>query len=122
MTTKSSLGLTGQTYVAAARPDIEISVVGLDRGPASLESDYEDGLAVPDLLNKVQAGAREGVDAVIIDCMFDPGLGPARELASIPVLGAAMAVKMAEALRDMGLSHSSKNYPTPREKVVVDYA
>ena len=55
VTTKSSLGLTEQTYVAAARPDIEISVVGLDRGPASLESDYEDALAVPDLLNKVQA-------------------------------------------------------------------
>jgi len=91
VTTKSSLGLTEQTYVAAARPDIEISVVGLDRGPASLESDYEDALAVPDLLNKVQAGAREGVDAVIIDCMADPGLGPARELASIPVLGAAQA-------------------------------
>lgn len=56
-----------------------------------MESDYEDALAVPDLLNKVRAAAREGVDAVIIDCMADPGLGPARELASIPVMGAAQA-------------------------------
>lgn len=91
VTTRSSLGLTEQTYVAAARPDSEISVVGLDRGPASLESDYEDALAVPDLLNKVQAAEREGVDAVIIDCMADPGLGPARELVVIPVVGAAQA-------------------------------
>ncbi len=91
VTTRSFLGPTEQTYVAAARPDSEISVVGLDRGPASLESDYEDALAVPDLLNKVRAAAREGVDAVIIDCMADPGLGPARELVSIPVVGAAQA-------------------------------
>jgi len=91
VTSRSFLGPTEQTYVAAARPDSEISVVGLDRGPASLESDYEDALAVPDLLNKVRGAEREGVDAVIIDCMADPGLGPARELASIPVVGAAQA-------------------------------
>jgi len=91
VTTRSFLGPTEQTYVAAARPDSEISVVGLDRGPASLESDYEDALAVPDLLNRVRAAAREGIDAVIIDCMADPGLGPARELVSIPVVGAAQA-------------------------------
>ncbi len=91
VTTRSSLGLTEQTYVAAARPDIEISVVRLDRGPASLESDYDDALAVPDLLNKVRAAEREGADAVIIDCMADPGLGPARELVVIPVVGAAQA-------------------------------
>lgn len=91
VTTRGFLGPTEQTYVAAARPDNEISVVGLDRGPASLESDYEDALAVPDLLNKVRAAAREGVDAVIIDCVADPGLRPARELVCIPVIGAAQA-------------------------------
>ena len=55
VTSADPLGPTEQTYVAGARPDIETSVVRLDRGPASLESDYEDALAVPDLLNKVQA-------------------------------------------------------------------
>ncbi len=91
VTTRSFLGPTEQIYVAGARPDSEISVVGLDRGPASLESDYEDALAVPDLLNKVRAAEREGADAVVIDCMADPGLRPARELVSIPVIGAAQA-------------------------------
>jgi allantoin racemase len=91
VTTRSSQSPTKQGYVAAARPDSEISVVGLDRGPASLESDYEDALAVPDLLNRVRGAAREGVDALIIDCMADPGLGAARELVSIPVVGAAQA-------------------------------
>jgi hypothetical protein len=35
---------------------------------------------------------------------------------------AAMAVKMAEPLVDMGLSHSKRSYPTPPVKVVVGYA
>jgi len=87
--TKSFLDLTEQTYVAAARPDSEISVVGLDKGPASLESDYESALAVPDLLLKVRNAQEEGIDAVIIDCMNDPGLEAARELVSIPVIGVA---------------------------------
>ena len=82
---------TGPQYTAAARTDAQISVVGLDRGPASLESDYEDALAVPDILAKVRAAEAEGMDAVIIDCMADPGLAPARELASIPIVGPAQA-------------------------------
>lgn len=90
-TTRSSLIATEETYVAAARPDSEISVVGLDKGPASLESDYEVALAVPDLLLKVGAAQEEGIDAVIIDCMADPGLEAARELVSIPVVGVAQA-------------------------------
>jgi allantoin racemase len=91
VTTKEFVAATGPQYVAAARPDAEISVVGLDRGPASLESDYEDALAVPDILAKVCAAEAEGMDAVIIDCMADPGLAPARELASIPIVGPAQA-------------------------------
>jgi allantoin racemase len=89
VTTKEFVAATGPQYVAAARPDVEISVVGLDRGPASLESDYEDALAVPDILAKVRAAEAEGMDAVVIDCMADPGLSPARELASIPIVGPA---------------------------------
>jgi allantoin racemase len=89
VTTKEFAATTEPQYTAAARADTEISVVGLDRGPASLESDYEDALAVPDILAKVRAAEAEGMDAVIIDCMADPGLSPARELVSIPVVGPA---------------------------------
>jgi allantoin racemase len=89
LTTKRFVAAVRPKYAAAARPDTEISVVGLDRSPASLESDYEDALAVPDILAKVGAAEAEGMDAIIIDCMADPGLAPARELAFIPVIGAA---------------------------------
>jgi len=59
VTSENSLGPTEQAYLAAARPGSEIIVAHLDREPAALESDYEDALAVPDLLNKVQATPRE---------------------------------------------------------------
>jgi len=78
---------TRALYAAAARPDAEISVVCLDQGPASIESDYEEALAVPNLLTKVRAAEMEGMNAVIIDCTSDAGLSPSRELVSIPVVG-----------------------------------
>ena len=71
------------------RPDLEISRVKITRGPASIESAYDDMLAVPDTVARIVEAEREGVHAVIIDCMGDPGLHPAREAVSIPVLGPA---------------------------------
>jgi allantoin racemase len=87
-------GLAAQTqsvYVQYARSDSQISVVCLDIGPASIESIYEDSLAVPQVVRCAIEAERDGVDAVIIDCMNDPGLEAAREAVSIPVVGAAQS-------------------------------
>jgi|GEM_PF-101093 len=70
-----------------ARPDVELSAVALDVGPVSIESNYESALAVPDTVAKVVQAERDGVDAVIIICMDDPGVEAAREMVSIPVIG-----------------------------------
>ncbi|MEW5983043.1 MAG: aspartate/glutamate racemase family protein [Acidobacteriota bacterium] len=78
-------------YAAAARPDVEISLVCLDEGPASIECDEDEALAVPGILTAVREAEAQGMDAVIIDCMADPGLSPAREAVSIPVVGPAQA-------------------------------
>lgn len=59
----------------------------ITRGPGSIESEYESAMAVPDTVARIVEAEREGVDAVIIDCMGDPGLRPAREAVRIPVLG-----------------------------------
>ena len=82
---------TRRHYASAARPDTQISVVSLDWGTASTECYREDALAVPDILSKAAQAEREGVDAIIIDCMDDPGLYAARELVRIPVVGPAEA-------------------------------
>jgi allantoin racemase len=63
----------------------------LDWGTASIECYRDDALAIPDILTKVVQAAEESVDAIIIDCMDDPGLYAARELVSIPVVGPAQA-------------------------------
>ena len=65
----------------------EISQVQIERGPASIESEFDEALAVPDTVAKIIEAERDGVDAVVIDCMGDPGMQAAREAVSIPVLG-----------------------------------
>jgi allantoin racemase len=78
-----------EEYLRAAPPGCQVEVTFLDRGPASIESEYEESLAVPDIVAKTRAAAADGADAVIISCMLDPGVKAAREHVSIPVLGPA---------------------------------
>jgi allantoin racemase len=60
-------------------------------GPASIESHYDEALAVPGLLAEVVRGEAAGVDGFVIGCFGDPGLDAAREVASGPVVGIAEA-------------------------------
>lgn len=69
--------------------DLTVTHSLIDIGPASIESEFDGALAVPGLLAKAMEAERAGVDAVVIDCMGDPGLTAAREVLSIPVLGPA---------------------------------
>ena len=78
---------SGDEYIRAARADCEVEVVSLDRGPASIESEYEEAIAAPDTIVKAKEAEAKGADAVVISCMLDPGIRAARELVSIPVLG-----------------------------------
>jgi allantoin racemase len=68
----------------------EIDVIGLQRGPVSVETNYEERLASPYLLEEVTRAEREGFDAVVIDCFGDPALRAAREIVDIPVIGAGL--------------------------------
>ncbi|WP_306115980.1 MULTISPECIES: aspartate/glutamate racemase family protein [unclassified Roseovarius] len=80
-------------------PDDTLDFTELDEGPASVESGYDAALAVPDTIAKIRAAEAEGVDAVVIDCMGDPGLVPGRECVKIPVLGPCqMAMSIASTL------------------------
>lgn len=82
---------TREGYAGAARSSTEISVVPLDWGTPSIECYRDESLVVPDIITKAVDAEAEGVDAVIIDCMADPGLDAARELVDIPVVGPAQA-------------------------------
>lgn len=71
--------------------ETEVDLVQIERGPASIECEFEHAIAVPDTLRAIVEAEREGVDAVVVDCMADPGVRPARELVRIPVVGPAEA-------------------------------
>ena len=71
-----------------AHPLFEVDVVNLTYGPASIESHYDDSLAAPFVVQKILDAEKRGFKAAIINCFMDPGLDAAREVASIPVVGA----------------------------------
>jgi allantoin racemase len=68
-------------------PTTELTVVNPAHGPVSIESAYDEALAIPPTLELVKQAEAEGYDAVVIACFSDPGLEAARELVSIPVVG-----------------------------------
>ena len=82
-------------------PDTEIDVVGLDKGPASIEGYYDEVLAASDVADKVVQAEADGCDGVFVTCFGDPGVDAAREMVSIPVVGGFQpAVLAASALCD----------------------
>ncbi len=76
-------------FKAYASEKTIIEVVNLDRGTASIESEYDEALAAPDILNKVIEAEKLGFHGAIIDCFGDPAVKAAREVVDIPVVGAA---------------------------------
>ena len=78
---------TPEDAASLASEGVDVSFVNIDAGPASIECDYEIMLAQPATIARIVEAERQGADAVVIDCMGDPGLFGARECVSIPVLG-----------------------------------
>lgn len=70
-----------------AQAAIRFSHVGLTTGPKSIESVYDEAVCAPHVVERCIEAEREGIDAVIVDCMGDPGVAAARDMVSIPVLG-----------------------------------
>jgi len=93
--------ITYRELEVARRKDAEISVVSIEKGPASIESAYDEEIAAPWILEKIKEAEEKGFDAAIIDCMGDPALNAAREIVSIPVIGPCQAsMAIASALCD----------------------
>ncbi len=90
-TTWSMTSLIGESARAVAGAGVVVDAVSPAMGPASIESHYDEALAVPGILAEVARGEAEGVDAYVIACFGDPGLDAARELARGPVVGIAEA-------------------------------
>jgi allantoin racemase len=68
-------------------PGLELSQAGLENGPVSIEGSFDEALCAPEVIARALEAEREGVDALVIDCMGDPGLEAAREAVAVRVLG-----------------------------------
>jgi allantoin racemase len=74
-------------FEPCCRSDLEVTHSLLEIGPASIESEFDEALSVPDTIRRAVEAERAGAHAIVIDCMGDPGLSACREAVSIPVLG-----------------------------------
>lgn len=70
-----------------ARPGTEITVSYVEGNPPSIESEFEDSLAVPGTVQAAIQAEKDGADAIVINCTADTGLKACRECLSIPVVG-----------------------------------
>ena len=82
----------------------EIIAVNPPDSPASIEGHYDEVMSVKGLLDKVVWGEAMGVDAVLVACFDDPGIGACREIASGPVMGMCEAAMIAAAVVSTGFS------------------
>jgi allantoin racemase len=88
-TTESMTDLIVAEARRVAGPDVVVTGRTPSMGPSSIESHYDEALAVPGLLEVIRSDAT--ADAFVLACFGDPGLDAARELAGRPVIGIAEA-------------------------------
>lgn len=90
-TTASMTRTIARAAERVSGPGVIVQTVNPASGPASIESHYDEALAVPGIVDEINAGDAEGVDGYVLACFGDPGLLAAREIARGPVVGIAEA-------------------------------
>ena len=70
------------------QPDTELRTVQIKVGPPSIECEYDEAVAGPDVLRLCKEAEEEGCDGIFINCYGDPAVKAAREYVDIPVFGA----------------------------------
>ena len=58
-----------------------------NKGPGSIETEYDEAMAIPNVLDSIIKAENKGYDVAIISCFSDPGLDACREKVNIPVIG-----------------------------------
>ncbi|MFN8077115.1 MAG: aspartate/glutamate racemase family protein [Kineosporiaceae bacterium] len=103
-TTASMTATAAEAARAVVAPGTVVRAVTSPTGPVSIESHYDEALAVPGLMQAVAEGEASGSDAYVVACFGDPGLDAARELATGPVIGIAEAAYHAASFVGRGFS------------------
>jgi allantoin racemase len=76
-----------ETITPSLRPGTEIEIRHLEDAPRNIDFYVPKHLAEVAILKAVVRAERDGFDAFVIGCCYDPGLTQARELVQMPVVG-----------------------------------
>ena len=78
-------------YLATVKDaDTTVRFVSLTSGPPSIETFNDEAMAVTEMLSVIAAEAGDA-EAIVVNCMADPGVRAVRELVDMPVVGPAEA-------------------------------
>lgn len=79
--------LIDSTLRPALRGSSEVEIRHLSHGPANIDYYAPKHLAETDIMTAAIEAERDGFDAFVIGCCYDPALTQCRELVDIPVIG-----------------------------------
>ncbi|MFQ6037523.1 MAG: aspartate/glutamate racemase family protein [Candidatus Aminicenantales bacterium] len=68
-------------------PGTAVEVTDIGEGPTSIESAYEEHLAVPGAVEASVQAEKKGYQGIILGCFADPGISAVRERVRVPVVG-----------------------------------
>jgi allantoin racemase len=71
--------------------DTKVTIRKVSRGTESIESRVDEAYATIPILEEVLKGEQEGYDACVVACAGNAGVSMAKEIATIPVIGAGEA-------------------------------
>ena len=74
-----------------AEPNTIIETAGFGSGTPHLEYEFYEHLAIHNIIKVSVEAEKNGFDAIVIGCFYDPGLREVRELVKIPVVGVCEA-------------------------------
>lgn len=101
-------------------PDTDVRITRLDKGPESIESEYDEAFASPYVIKAAEQLGANGAEGIIVYCFGEPGLHALKEKLKIPVVGIReAAVSTAKILGDNIGIISTLNTATPRHRRVL---
>ena len=83
-------GVVRAVLERARRPDTEVVVDHLAKGPEFFRYWYFQSLATMDIIERVIQAEKQGYQGVYVACSFEPGVKETREVVDIPVVGGAV--------------------------------
>jgi allantoin racemase len=85
------IGTTTEKLTPFVEPNTIIEGVLFDSILPHLEYEFYEHIATHKIIKQIVEAEKQGYDAAIIGCFYDPGLHEARELVGIPVIGVCEA-------------------------------